>query len=139
MRLLSRIPWTHTWTSLSERFFSDKKEESISPKLSHVKMINIKNFIYTERITFYVTPYFFLLAESGLRCKSTSLNVIIICFRIGTSRNKFIQVHANMLKKNFQPNIVHSKYNTFTVCHYHQVKRNIPPSPPKNNKNRIYT
>lgn len=131
MRLLSRIPWTHTWTSLSERFFSDKKEESISPKLSHVKMINIKKF--------YVTPYFFLLAESGLRCKSTSLNVIIICFRIGTFRNKFIQVHANMLKKNFQPNIVHSNYNTFTVCHYHQVKRNIPPPKKKNNKNCIYT
>lgn len=57
-------------------------------------MINIKNFIYTERITFYVTPYFFLLAESGLRCKSTSLNVIIICFRIGTFRNKFISISS---------------------------------------------
>lgn len=35
----------------------------------------------------------------------------------GASRNTLIQIHANMLKYQFPPNIVQAKYNTlnFTV------------------------
>lgn len=37
------------------------------------------------------------------------------CVKIVTFRNKLIQIHANLLKNCFPPNIIHAKYNTFTV------------------------
>lgn len=49
---------------------------------------------------------------------STPLNVMYICLRIVTFRNTQIQIHANVLKNLFPPNIVHAKYNTFTAVRF---------------------
>lgn len=46
--------------------------------------------------------------KDGSAKSSTSLIAIPVCIRIGTFINMLIQIHHNLLKNNFTPNIVHS-------------------------------
>lgn len=45
----------------------------------------------------------------------TSLNALHTCRRIGTFTNMPIQNHTNLFKNHFPPNIVHAKFNMFTL------------------------
>lgn len=46
---------------------------------------------------------------------STSINAMHIWMRMVTFWNTLFQIHANLFKSYFLPNIVHTKYNTFNV------------------------
>lgn len=58
------------------------------------------------------------LAECGFILIKYIAKCHALCLRIGAFRNALIQIHANFLKNQFLPNIVHAKYiyNKLPVC-----------------------
>lgn len=56
-------------------------------------------------------------AKSSASLNAMHIHVCTVCIRIGTFRNMPIQIHSNVLKNYFPPDIEHAKYmyNTFTV------------------------
>lgn len=77
--------------------------------------------LYGKRITLIWLCILFSVSDG---IKAALLNSLIkyiakchtyLCIRIGTLRNTVIQFQANLWKNDFQPNIEHAQYNTFTV------------------------
>lgn len=71
-------------------------------------MVIEKNTVINKCITFGCEFFKCFSQKDGSAKSSTSLIAIPVCIRIGTFINMLIQIHRNLLKNNFTPNIVHS-------------------------------
>lgn len=72
-----------------------------------LKGMVIEKYCY-KCITFGCEFFKCFSQKDGSAKSSTSLIAIPVCIRIGTFINMLIQIHRNLLKNNFTPNIVHS-------------------------------